>query len=101
MEARFGRLGSGGRRLAVGGADYAVPELMARLGIAFEGCRSIDGLALGPDRYAVRFLDGDEQQIVAYEFDSEFRYLTETRVHVAEWIGDAALEEALSRWTWT
>jgi hypothetical protein len=101
MESRFGRLGSGTRRLTVGGTDYALPELMARLGVAFEGCRSIDGFALEAGRFAVRFYDADEERIVAYEFDGEFRYLTEMRVHVAEWVGDAALEEALSRWTWT
>jgi hypothetical protein len=101
MDSRFGRLGSGARRLAVRGTDYGLPELMARLGIGFEGCRSIDGFALGGERFAVRFLDADEQQVVAYEFDAEFRYLSELRVHVAEWVGDAAVEEALSRWTWT
>jgi hypothetical protein len=99
MEARFGRLGSGARRLTVAGVSYTLPELMTRLGIAFEGCRTIDGFALTPGRFAVRFYDGDEQRIVAYEFDETFRYLAETRVHVAEWVGDAALAEGLAPWT--
>ena len=62
--------------------------VIERLGLAAEGCRSIDARALGSDRFVIRYLDGEDQQIVAYEFDPGFRYLGETRVHVAEWIGD-------------
>src|SRR5215471_8956126 len=98
MEARFGRLGSGARRLTVAGTSYSLPELMTRLGIAFEGCRTIDAFGLAPGRFAVRFYDPDEQRIVVYEFDDAFRYLAETRVHVAEWVGDAALAEGLAPW---
>ena len=101
MESRFGRVGSGARRLSVGDALYSLPELMTRLGIAFEGCRTIDGFQLGPTHFAVRFYDPDEQRIVAYEFDAGFRYVAETRVHVAEWVGDAALQEGSPPWTWT
>ncbi|MBI4609095.1 MAG: hypothetical protein HY726_08805 [Candidatus Rokubacteria bacterium] len=89
FEARFGRLGSGSRRLAVGEHAFTLMELMERLGLAADGCRTIDARALGTDRFVIRFLDADERRIVAYEFDSGFRYLAETRVHVAEWIGDA------------
>lgn len=101
MEARFGRPGSGARRLTVAGTLYTLPELMARLGIGFEGCRTIDGFELAPGHFAVRFHDADEQRIVAYEFDAEFRYLAEMRVHIAEWIGDEALQEGFAAWTWT
>ena len=91
MEARFGPLGRGARRLTVAGHAYTLPEAMRRLGIDFEGCRTIDGFELGPDHFAVRYYDPDEQRIVVHEFDAGFRYLTETRVHVAEWVGDGAL----------
>jgi hypothetical protein len=43
---------------------------------------------LGADRFVIRFLDAEEHRIVAYEFDHRLRYLAETRVHVAEWIGE-------------
>jgi hypothetical protein len=101
MESRFGPPGSGARSLTVTGPPYTLPELMTRLGIAFEGCRTIDGFVLGPGHFAVRYYDPDEQRVVAYEFDAEFRYLAESRVHVAEWIGEAALQEDLSAWTWS
>lgn len=99
MDARFGPVGAGARRLTVAGRGYAIAELMARLGIAFEGCRAIDGVELAPGHFAVRYYDPDEQRVVAYEFDGELRYLGEMRVHVAEWVGDAALQEDGPAWT--
>ena len=88
FEARFGRLGTGSRLLTVGEHAFTLEELMERLGLAADGCRSIDASQLGADRFVIRFLDAEEQRIVAYEFDRSFRYLAETRVHVAEWIGE-------------
>lgn len=88
FEARFGALGSGSRLLVVGDQAFTLAELMERLGLAAEGCRSIDARELGADRFVIRFLDAEEQRIVAYEFDRHFRYLVETRIHVAEWIGE-------------
>jgi hypothetical protein len=101
MEARFGRPGSGARRLTVAGRLYTLAEAMTRLGIAFEGCRTIDGFSLGPTRFALRYYDPEEQRLVAYEFDSEFRFVGELRVHIAEWIGEDALQEGTSGWSWT
>jgi hypothetical protein len=85
------------RQLDVGGHPYGLPDL----GRDFEGCRTIDGFAFSPDHFAVRDYDPEEQRIVAYEFDAAFRHLTETRVHIAEWIGDEALQEGFAAWTWT
>jgi hypothetical protein len=90
MDARFGRPGSGARRLTIAGHVYTLAEAMTRLGIGFDGCRTIDGFTLGPGHFALRYYDPEEQRLVAYEFDVEFRYLGELRVHVAEWIGDDA-----------
>lgn len=90
FETRFGALGTGARSLTVGARAFTLAEIMERLGLAAEGCRSIDGRALGADRFVIRFLDFDEQRVVAYEFDRDFRGLAETRVHVAEWIGEGA-----------
>ena len=88
FEARFGGLGTGVRLLTVGEHAFTLAELMERLGLTADGCRCIDARQLGTDRFVIRFLDAEEQRIVAYEFDRRFRYLAETRVHVAEWIGD-------------
>jgi hypothetical protein len=91
MERRFGPPGVGRREIQVGGQVYSLAEVMVRLGLAFEGCRTIDGFELGPGHFTVRYYDAEEQKVVAYEFDAEFRYLGETCVHVAEWVGEDAL----------
>jgi hypothetical protein len=88
FEARFGALGTGTRLLLVGGHTFALAELMERLGLAAEGSRPIDAGEIEADRFVIRYLDSEEQRVVAYEFDRHFRYLAETRVHVAEWIGE-------------
>ncbi|HLE43925.1 MAG TPA: hypothetical protein VJB36_07910 [Methylomirabilota bacterium] len=96
MEARFGRPGSGARRLIVAGRSHTLPDVMTRLGIAFEGCRTIDGFELGAAHFAIRYYDPEEQRIVAYEFDAEFRYLAETRIDVLAWVGEQALAPGAS-----
>ena len=72
----------------VGEHVFTLRELMERRGLIADGCRSIDARQLGADRFVIRFLDAEEHRIVAYEFDHRLRYLAETRVHVAEWIGE-------------
>ena len=91
MDRRFGPLGCGVRHLVVGDRGYTLREVMVRLDLAFEGCRTIDGFHMGPTHFAIRYYDPEDQRIVAYEFDREFRYLAEMRVHIAEWIGEEAL----------
>lgn len=90
FEARFGALGTGSGSLMLGDQAFTLVELMERLGLAAEGCRSIDARALGGERFVIRYLDAEDQRIVAYEFDPGFRYLGEMRVHVAEWIGEGS-----------
>lgn len=95
FEARFGPLGAGSRTLRINDAAFTLVELMERLGLAHQDCRSIDAFQRSGDRFVIRYLDAAEERIVAYEFDPAFRYLGETRVHVAEWIGEER------SWTWT
>jgi hypothetical protein len=91
METRFGPLGAGAREIEVAGHRYRLGELLARLDLAAEGCRGIDGFRFGPADFAVRYYDADEQRVVVVEFDADFRYRAETRVHVAEWVGEEGL----------
>ncbi len=97
MESRYGPLGSGGPTLTVGGAAYSLAELLVRLGLDFGDSRPIDALALPDGHYVVRYFDAEDQRAVAHEFDSEFRFLGETRAHMAEWIGEEAFFEWLRR----
>lgn len=88
LEARYGVLGSGRQVLLIGGRPYALPEVMLALGLAFEDTRVIDGGELGEGLYVIRFFDGETRQVVALEFDPQFRPRNEIRVHIAEWMGD-------------
>ena len=90
MESRYGALGSGAQNLSINGVGYALAELMFRLGIGFDDSRAIDVLSVSDGRYAVRYYDGQDQRVVAHEFDAEFHFLGETRAHIAEWIGEEA-----------
>ena len=91
FESRYGRLGSGGTCVRVGGAVLGLDEVMHCLGLDFEGNRVIDAPPLA-GRHAVRYFDGEDRRIVCMEFADDFRYVEEHRVHVAEWLGDAYFE---------
>ncbi len=88
LETRYGVLGSGRQILLIAGRPYALPEVMLALGLAFEDTRVIDAGELGQGLYVIRFFDWETRQVVALEFDPQFRPHAETRVHIAEWMGD-------------
>ena len=88
MESRYGPLGSGAQNMVIGGAEYDMPTLLVRMGLNFEDARGIDMLEVSSGRYVVRYYDGEDQRVVAHEFDSDFRFLGEIRAHIAEWIGE-------------
>jgi len=89
MEARFGPLGRGAQRVTIAGIDYDLPALLSQLGVEFDDAKPIDALELR-DRYVIRYLDAQDQRVVALEFDTSFRSLGEIRAHIAEWEGDQA-----------
>lgn len=90
FEARYGLLGDGKKDLlGICGHIYAIDKLFMALGLDFEDITPIDGLVLEEGtRFAVRYYDGEDRHIVAYEFGADLRYIREMRVHIAEWIGD-------------
>ena len=89
MEARYGELGSGLMELTIGGKSYGLRSLLQSVGLLFEDITPIDAVVLGGDLYAIRYFDVQDRNVVAYEFRGDFSYVTEQRVHVAEWMGDA------------
>ena len=90
MESRFGPLGSGQQALAIGGETLDAGELLHRMGLDFDDAKPIDLIGVGENRYAVRYYDGQDQRVVAHEFDGDLKFVEETRAHVAEWIGEEA-----------
>ena len=90
IEARFGPLGCGTQFLTIGGEKLGMDGLLHRMGLDFDDAKPIDLITVSENRYAVRYYDGQDQRVVAHEFDAEMHFLGETRAHVAEWIGEEA-----------
>ena len=93
IESRFGKLGCGQRSIVIGEAEYDIPTLLARMDLDFEDSWPIDVQALPENRFCLRYYDGQDQRIVAHEFDADFVFIAETRGHIAEWIGEDAYYE--------
>jgi len=95
IESRFGKLGSGRDSVVIGDAEYDLETLLARLDLAFEDSWPIDIQVVSEAHFCVRYYDGQDQRVVAHEFDANFVFVAETRAHVAEWIGDDAFYQSL------
>lgn len=102
MEKRYGQLGNGRIDLTINGEVYDLYALLEVLGLAFEDIRPIDAQVMGENLFAIRYFDSEERSIVAYEFDANFRRVTETIVHIEEWMGDDYYEFNWGAWCpWT
>ena len=88
IESRYGPLGSGAQTLEINGIVYGVSDLLVRMGLNFDDSRPIDALSLADGRHVFRYYDGQDQRVVALEFDDDFRSLAEVRAQYPEWIGD-------------
>jgi hypothetical protein len=88
IERRFGPLGSGGKCLAIRGVTYSLAQLLSQIGVEFDDSKAIDALAPAEGRYVLRYIDGQDQRVVAAEFDDDFRLLGEMRASLSEWEGD-------------
>jgi hypothetical protein len=88
IEGRFGPLGSGAQSLAIRGVNYSLAQLLSQIGAEFDDSKPIDALALAGGNYVLRYIDGQDQRVVAAEFDADFRFFGELRASLAEWEGD-------------
>ncbi len=88
IESRYGPLGSGAQALTIGDVVYSISDLLVCMALNFDDSRPIDALALPEGRYVFRYYDGQDQRVVALEFDADFRSLSEMRAQFPEWIGD-------------
>jgi len=90
IERRFGPLGSGAKRLTIRGVMYSLAQLLSQIGAEFDDSKPIDALALAEGHYVLRYIDGQDQRVVAAEFDNDFRLLSEMRASLSEWEGDGS-----------
>jgi hypothetical protein len=90
IERRFGALGSGAQSLAIRGVKYSLAQLLSQIGAEFDDSKPIDALALAGGHYVLRYIDGQDQRVVAAEFDDDFRLVSEVRASLSEWEGDGS-----------
>jgi hypothetical protein len=90
IERRFGPLGSGAQSLAIRGVQYSLAQLLSQIGAEFDDSKPIDALALAGGSYVLRYVDGQDQRVVAAEFDDHFSLLGEMRASLSEWEGDGS-----------
>lgn len=88
MEERYGDIGTGGSAVVVGGVQYGLKQVFARWMMDVPEVWTIDGGTLSDGRHWIRFLDGDDRYIVAFEFDDDFEILSEMRVDSLAWEKD-------------
>lgn len=89
MEERYGQLGDGASTLEIRGKTYSLWDLLNTIGLFADDIRPVDAFHLEDlGIYAVRYLDGQDRAVIAMEFDEDFRYLGEIRVHLAEYMGE-------------
>jgi hypothetical protein len=88
IEERFGKLGSGKETVLIGDAEYDIGTALARLDLAMEDSWPIDIQMVSDGHFCVRYYDGQDQRIVAHEFDANFNFIAENRAHIAEWVGE-------------
>jgi len=93
IESRFGKLGSGRDSVVIGDEEYDLSTLLARMDLNFEDSWPSDVQVVSEGHFCVRYYDGQDQRIVAHEFDASFVFIAETRGHIAEWIGEEAYYE--------
>ena len=90
IETLYGPLGKGLQEVMIGDALYDIDTLRARLGLDFDDARAFDIVPLADQHFVFRYYDGQDQRVVAHEFNLEFQFIGEIRAHVAEWIGEEA-----------
>ncbi len=90
IEQRFGPLTrTEHQAIVIAGHHWELFDLLVHMGLNFDDAKPIDVQTSG-DHYVVRYYDGQDQRVVAHEFDADFNFIAETRAHIAEWIGEDA-----------
>ncbi|GAB4366349.1 MAG: hypothetical protein Kow00128_09720 [Deltaproteobacteria bacterium] len=88
MERRYGEVESGARTIEVRGTIYRLREVLARWMMDVPEIMTLDGGTLAQDRYWIRFIDKEDRTYVVFEFDGEFRILSEMRADSLLWEGE-------------
>jgi hypothetical protein len=92
---RCAPLGKGLQLVMIGDAEYDLQMLLARMDLAMDDVRTFDVIKISENHFMLRYYDGQDQRVVAHEFDASFNFLVEHRAHIADWIGDDSYFESM------
>jgi transposase InsO family protein len=89
MEERYGEIRDGVRTIGVRGTEVRLRDVLARWMMDVPEVWTLDGGELGNDRFWVRVYDADDRYVTVFEFDGEFRILSEMSADGLEWEGES------------
>jgi len=92
---RYAPLGKGLKIVMIGDGEYDLPTLLARMDLALDDLRTFDAIKVNENHYILRYYDGQDQRVVAHEFDANFNFIVEHRAHIADWIGEEAYFDSM------
>ena len=93
MEMTFGPLGSGRQQVRIGEEVLTGRDVLVRMGIWGEDIDAIDIVTIEEGaRWALRCFDGEYRLVAVFEFSPRLEIVSETRVHIREWMGDGYYE---------
>ncbi len=88
MVDTYGEILDGVRTIPVRGTECRLREVLARWMMDVPEVWTLDGGVLGGDRYWIRVYDADDRYVTVFEFDGEFRILSEMSADGLGWEGE-------------
>lgn len=88
IEERYGKIGTGGKILFVGGIPMGLSTLSRRLALRYADLVPIDCGTLPDGTHWIRYYDGDMRKVLAIEFDDGFEFRGEHGADIMDWLGD-------------
>ena len=88
IEERYGKIGTGGKVLFVGGIPMGLRTVSRRLALACTDLVPIDAGVLGEGTRWIRYYDADQRKVVVIEFTEGFDLVGEEGADIMDWIGD-------------
>jgi len=88
IEERYGKIGTGGKILFVGGIPRGLDALSRKLMLHYEDLIPIDAGTLAEGRHWIRYYEGEQRKVLVIEFTPEFDIVGEAGADIMDWLGD-------------
>ncbi len=89
MVERYGDIRDGVATIIVRGVEYRLRDVLARWMMDVPEVWTLDAGPLAADRYWIRVYDADDRYVTVFEFDGEFRIVSEMHADSLAWEGDS------------